>query len=99
MEMLPLSSDIEKRLALLFSPDDQEEARRMLVEECGTNIPAWKSAGVDRLRCAVLKLSDGKILLLRRAINVAKIDFRDVLVPAEFGEPESHKSWTPERKW
>jgi hypothetical protein len=97
--LTPLSSEIEKRLVSLFALDDQEEARRMLIDECGSNIPSWQSAGLDRLRCAVLKLSGGKIPLLRRAIDVAKRDFRDVLVPAGFGEPESYRSWSPGRKW
>lgn len=99
MKAPQLSSATEQRLALPFAPDAQEEARTVLLSECGTNIPGWKSAGRERLHFAALKLSAGKLDKLQRAVNIAKIDFRDVLMAAGFGEPTDHISWFPEQKW
>jgi hypothetical protein len=93
--MVPLSPEIEKRIELLFEPEDREEVRCLLVKECGENIPMWKSAGLERLRLAVLKLSEGKVDRVRQWVNEAKIDFRDVLMAAGFGDGESHKAWMP----
>jgi hypothetical protein len=95
----PLSPFVEERLLLLFPPSERSEARILLMEQCATNIPNWKSANLNRLRCAVLKLSDGNLDKLRQAIDTAKIDFRDVLTAADFSGAESYKFWTPGRKW
>jgi hypothetical protein len=80
----PLTPETEKRIALLFPPEQQEMVRVLLLEQCGSNIPLWESAGLDRLHFAVLKLSQGKMERLRDAIDRAKMDFRDVLVRAGF---------------
>jgi hypothetical protein len=89
MDSLLITPKTEKRLALLFAPAEQERARNTLVEECGTNIPGWNAAGLERLRFAVLRLSDGRLDRLQAAVNNAKRDFRDVLMAADFGEPDS----------
>jgi hypothetical protein len=93
--MAPLSERVEKRIEWLFSPDDRERVRTILVEECGENVPGWRMADLERLRIAVLKLSGGKVDKLRIAVDTAKIDFRDVLMAAGFGDGESYKSWVP----
>ena len=41
---------------------------------------------VSRVRIAVLKLADGDLQALRREINAAKRDYRDVLAYAEYPE-------------
>jgi len=94
-----LTPKTEKRLALMFPPDEQEQARTILLEECGTNIPGWQSANLERLHFAVLKLSDGKLDALQARVNRAKRDFRDVLMAAGFGEPDSYRRWLPGRRW
>jgi hypothetical protein len=93
-----MNAEIEKRLEALFAPEYRDQARTMLVEQCGENIPGWKSAGLERLRCAVLKSSDGDLGKLQSAIDLAKIDFRDALMAADFGYSE-HESWWPEKKY
>ncbi len=95
----PLSPFVEERLVLLFPPSERSEARALLIEQCATNIPNWKDANLNRLRTAVLKLSDGDMDLLRKAIEDAKADYKTVLTAAEFAASESYKYWTPERKW
>jgi hypothetical protein len=99
MDPQRLTPETEKRIALLFSPDEQELVRSILLEECGTNIPGWQSADLERLRFAVLKLSKGKLDALQARVDAAKRDFRDVLVAAGFGEPDSYRRWRPGRKW
>jgi hypothetical protein len=95
MSSVQLTPKTERRVELLFPPGDREAVRAMLLEECGTNIPGWESAGLERLHFAVLKISDGDLAKLHRAINLAKSDFRDVLVWAGFGEPDAHRRWRP----
>jgi hypothetical protein len=99
MSRVQLTPKTEQRVELLFPPGDRKVVRAMLREECGTNIPGWESAGLERLHFAVLKISDGDLGKLDKAINLAKKDFRDVLVWAAFGEPDAHRRWRPRRKW
>jgi hypothetical protein len=93
----PLSPETEKRIELLFPVEEQERVRVILVDECGHNIPGWKMANVERVRFAALKLSEGNIHKLCGAVDLAKIDFRDVLMAAGFGEIDSYKLWMPEQ--
>jgi hypothetical protein len=99
MDPQRLTPETEKRIVLLFRPDEQELARTIPVEECGTEIPGWQSAGLERLRFAVLKLSKGKLDALQARVDGAKRDFRDVLVAAGFGEPDKYRRWRPRRQW
>ena len=94
-EDMSLTPRIEQCIARLFLPADQERVRTALLEECGTNIPGWESAGLERLRLAVLKFSEGKLNRFFGAIDVAKQDFRDTLMAAGFGDVDSHKRWLP----
>jgi hypothetical protein len=102
--MPPLTPEVERRVALLFSPDEQEKARIILVDECGYNIPGARERSpevtTDRVRFAVLKLSRGKLNKLQSAVEAAKIDYRDVLLWAGFAfSPHAHTSWLPKRTW
>ena len=54
-----------------------------ILNEYGTE--DWQR-GVNRVRLAVLKLANGDIHVLRREIDVAKRDYRDVLAYAEYPE-------------
>jgi hypothetical protein len=98
----PLSSETEKRLGLLFHPDEREIARDILLEECGNNLPFLQeldAVAMERFRFAALKLSHGKLEELRRAVELAKTDWRDLLVAADFRTLKSHESWLPEKTW
>lgn len=61
-----------------------------ILDEYGTE--DWQR-GVNRVRLAVLKLAGGDIQALRREIDVAKRDYRDVLAYAEY--PEYMKKVSP----
>ena len=95
----PLSPETQRRLDLLFAEKDRAEATRLLGEECGTNLPFLENLDAHRLerfRFAALKMSDGKLPLLRQAVDVAKKDWRDLLVAAGFGSDlHAHERWIP----
>ena len=69
----------------------------MLAEECGTNLPFCETqdaAGLERVRFAVLMLSDGDLEKLGAMVEHAKVDWRDVLVWAGFGYSlTAHERW------
>ena len=98
MEKIALSSETQRRIDILFR-DDRKEARRLLAEECGNNLPYLENLGsqeLERYRFAALKLSEGNLDRLREAIEVAKTDWRDLLVAAGFGnDPHEHERWNP----
>ncbi|MDH3282227.1 MAG: hypothetical protein OEQ18_14015, partial [Gammaproteobacteria bacterium] len=51
---------------------------------------------MERLRFAVLKLSEGEIDRLVQAIELAQVDWRDLLMAAGFGQDiEAHNQWNP----
>jgi len=51
---------------------------------------------LERIRYAVLKLSHGDLAELRKAVESAQIDWRDVLVAAGFGnDVRAHGAWFP----
>jgi hypothetical protein len=97
--MPPLNQPTEERIALLFAPAHQEKVRAILRDECGKNLPLYRNSSeqeVERVRFAVLKLSGGSLDKLEKAVTEAKIDWRDVLMHAGFGDdPTVHKSWVP----
>jgi hypothetical protein len=98
----PLSPETEKRVTLLFPPDQQEIVRNILLEECGNNLPFLQNldgVAMDRFRFAALKLSRGDLVELRMAVALAKTDWRDLLVAASFQALNSHESWLPVKTW
>lgn len=101
MPNVPLSDDTKRRVEVLFAESKRAAATQMLVEECGDNLPFNEGQGpveLERIRFAALKLSAGSLTELREAISLAKIDWRDVLVSAGFGnDVAAHRSWMPQR--
>jgi hypothetical protein len=76
--------------------------RKLLLEECGNNLPfrgKVDSLAMDRFRFAVLKLSGGDWAKLPKAIELAKQDWRGLLVIAGFGyDPRAHMPWLPGKR-
>jgi hypothetical protein len=99
MRYSPLSSETQRRLDALFTGAERAVAADLLVTQCGANIPLWTSTdpkGLERIRFAALKMSHGDLAELRRAVDIAQIDWRDVLVAARFGnDPRAHEHWLP----
>ena len=52
----------------------------------------------ERVQLALIKLSDGNVDKLREFIEVAKIDWRDVLAWAEYPEEIMLPTWRMERE-
>ncbi len=98
MELSPLT---RQHVAALFAAADVAEAERLLVSECGANLPLIGDAtptGLERIRFAALRLSEGAVPRLRDAIALAQADWRDLLVAADFGDDvDAHLSWQPRR--
>jgi hypothetical protein len=96
----PLSDEVKLRINLLFRPDERDSASALLADECGSNLPFHRNctpAALDPVRLAALKLSEGDLAKLREAVDLAKSDWRDVLVAAGFaGNAEAHEEWLPD---
>ena len=94
-----LSESCKSKVAFLFCGDEANYVREILVAECGRGLPfcdKWDSDSLDRLRFAVLKLSEGSLDKFDSAIDLAKTDWRDLLVAAGFAEDvEAHQFWDP----
>jgi len=94
--MIPISEATRTRLRTLFRESDWEEAEIRLATECADDLPLTEE--FERIRFAVLKLSEGDLEKLGQAIDEAKCDWRDVLVWAGFGDDHrAHWSWQPRR--
>jgi len=74
------TEDVERIVRRDF-PDGRVAEVLAILGEYGTE--SWHREP-DRVRLAVLKLASGNIKVLRREIEVAKCDYRDVLVGAEY---------------
>jgi hypothetical protein len=101
-ELVPLSEGTRDRVKALFGPDTEARVVQLLAEDCGNNLPFCEQAtptSSERIRYAVLKLSGGNLEELGRAIELAKTDWRDVLVGAGFGQDvTAHHKWFPAAK-
>jgi hypothetical protein len=89
-EPVELTELVHRKVCQLFSEEEQPETILLLEKQCGRGLPFYESAGprdLERVRLAVLKLSDGNLSELRKQVDLAKRDWRDVLVFAE--QPEA----------
>lgn len=76
----PSRGDVLRVAARDFPGDQSFEALRLL-GGCGT---VEDERIRDRVHAAVLKLAGGNIERLRQLTEIAKVDFRDVIAPAEY---------------
>ena len=96
--MTGLSERTEKLVARVF-PDEAARTivQEKLVHECGNGIPFCENSSpqqMDRIRFSVLKLSEGDMKKLERAIELANLDWRDLFMAAGFGQDtEAHNKW------
>lgn len=97
---VPLTSGTIERIEMLFPAEHRELVSALLIEDCGDGLPFMDSAdpvALERIRFAVLKLSAGDLNALQRALDLAKLDWRDALVAASFGDdPRAHRTWWPD---
>jgi hypothetical protein len=96
---LVLSPETQRRVEIVFREEYRAEAVRLLVEECRKNLPFcanYDEFAMERIRFAALKLSRGDSSRLREAVELAKLDWRDLLGAAGFGDDvQAHKNWIP----
>jgi hypothetical protein len=99
MPPIPLSRETQRRVDALFEGPARAAAAELLITQCAANLPLWVNAderGLERIRFAVLKLSNGDLTELKRAVQMAQSDWRDVLVAAGFAQSvRVHESWFP----
>jgi hypothetical protein len=95
--MTELTSRTKDVIAELFHPSIIAAVETILEEECGDNLPLYKPdtpEGLERVRFAVLKISNGDADKLLEALQLAKRDWRDVLVWAGFANDlNAHNEW------
>jgi hypothetical protein len=96
---LRLSPETQRRVNLLFRPEKQNIVATLLITECGNNLGFLGTLDeyqLERFRFAALKLSNGNLDKLREAIELAKYDWRDLLLAAGFAnDVTEHKRWLP----
>ena len=84
----------------IFSPKQIAEVTQWLEDECGNNIPFCDKHDefqMERIRFAVLKLSNGNIKRLLAAVDEARMDWRDLFMAADFGyDVNTHELWAKE---
>jgi len=95
--MIDLSDRTRQLIDVFFSDKVKEEAIFFLQNECAENLPLGKMGtpeGIEKIRFAVIKISNGDIDVLGKAISLASADWRDVLVWADFAnDVEAHNKW------
>lgn len=95
-----LSPRTTRLVRAIFSPDEIAEASQWLEQDCGNNLPFCKDYDefkLERIRFAAIKLSEGQIDKLLKAIDLARRDWRDVLMAAGFGNRlDAHETWAEE---
>ena len=94
--MTPLSLRTQMVVAILF-PQSAADAEQFLAEECGQNLPFCEKGtpeSLERIRFAVLKIGNGDWTKFGQALDLAKRDWRDVLMWAEFANDlDAHQKW------
>jgi len=95
-----MSPEAQSKLEQIFPQEQWSAVIALLDSECGSGLPLigkQGAIGIERVQCAALKLSEGSMEKLGRAVQVAKEDWRDVLVAAGFGhDVTAHREWLKE---
>ena len=95
--MTDLSQATWQKIRQLFPAALHDEVATVLENECGNNLPfleAVDADALDRFRFAALKLSSGNLERLHEAIDLAKTDWRDLLIYAGFADSvDAHRQW------
>jgi hypothetical protein len=91
---------LRAKIATLFPPEQADVVEQRLLTECGETVPMISvqgETGIERVRAAVLKLSEGSLERLDHAIYRARRDWRDVLMWSGFAhEVLKYREWLSE---
>ena len=97
MSHAALSTKLGAKVDQLFAAEHRAAATELLEQHCGAGLPliaAQGPEGIERVRCAALKLSEGSMEKLNVAVRLANTDWRDVLVAAGFAQSmRAHLAW------
>ncbi|MGO4210702.1 hypothetical protein AB4Y89_06300 [Terriglobus sp. 2YAB30_2] len=88
MTSVPLSEEVENRIQATFSGEVARESARSMLLEYQTE--AWHGE-VERVRIGILRICQGHLERMRRLVDVAKRDYRDLLMLAEYLPADSSK--------
>ena len=95
-----LSPGTRRRVEIVFAREDQPTAEAILATECGNNLPFQGQCNryeLERVRFAAMKFSGGKLEGLRKAVQMAKRDWRNLLMSSGFGnDVTAHQRWLAE---
>ncbi len=98
--MVELTARTKEIITHLFPAGTVPFVEQLLAEECGSNLPLYQPVtpeGLERIRLAVLKISNGHQDKLLEALLLAKQDWRDVLMWADFANDlDAHTQWAKE---
>ncbi len=96
--MIPLSNNTQKLVMRIVPNEFQEKVIKLLENECADNLPFLEDStpeSIERFRFAVLKIGKRNLSKIETAIDLAKQDWRDLLVAAKFANSvETHKLWS-----
>ena len=101
-----LSFETQRRVDMMYPPEQREEVTRLLgllaetLREQATRILGSETRAStsenERIQFAALKVSNGDVDVLKKAIKLGQFDYRELLIAAGFGWNSSkHKSWLP----
>ncbi|ROQ19482.1 hypothetical protein EDC38_0064 [Marinimicrobium koreense] len=98
--MSELSNRTKKIVHYLYKSREALEVCDMLETECGTealSCSSWSPEQMERIHFAVLKLANGSSMDLDSAIQLAQLDWRDLIMSAGFGkDTRVHEIWAKE---
>ena len=76
----PQPGDFERKLLSVFPDESERVAAHRLLDTYGEE--EWHGGGVDRVRIAALYNSKGSLETLREQMELANVDYRDVIASA-----------------
>jgi hypothetical protein len=92
-----LSPRAQQLFAGNFALQDRAEGSLAFEQKCGNNLPFCNEHDeyhMERLRFAALKLSQGNIQNLRRAVEIACMGWRYLLMAVGLGhDVRAHEAW------
>lgn len=84
--------DVARVVRRDMAPSEQQEAISALSQY---GAEAWHPEAA-RVRLAALKLADGSLVQLRKYVELACLDYRDVLISAEY---PAYRAGSMQRRW
>lgn len=95
--MVELTKETIQLINKIFPESNRAEVIELLKYDCSDNLPLFKGATSERLervRFAAIKMSEGQMDKLYYAVNLAQVDWRDLLMLTGCGNDVNlHEIW------